>query len=374
MAGAPRIEFGWFVPTYGDSRVVGDPGAMEPPSLDLFVRVARAAEDAGFDYALVPVATECWDAWISTAMVAARTRSLTMLCAARPGLIAPTVMAKMVATFDRLTEGRVAVNLIAGGGEAEMAADGLHATGGSAGSTGSTGSTGSAHDERYALMDETVALMKAAWAARAPFDWDGRFFTVRRGDVRPKPFQQPHPPFYIGGISDAAVEVGARHADVYLYWGNTVAQIAADIARVRARAAVEGREAQLRHGMRCQVLVRETEAEAWRDAHGLLARDAQRARAHRMGGRMGAQSEADARMRRLAVETAGDDWRMGPHLWAGLTTVRHGAGVMILGNPEQVAGTIQSYVELGCTTFCLSGYPHDEEARRFGDLVLPAFR
>jgi len=197
---------------------------------------------------------------------------------------------------------------------------------------------------------------------------------VRRGDVRPKPFQQPHPPFYIGGISDAAVEVGARHADVYLYWGNTVSQIAADIARVRGRAAVEGREEQLRHGMRFQVLVRETEAEAWRDAHGLLARDAQRARAHRMGGRMGAQSEADARMRRLAVETAGDDWRIGPHLWGGLTTVRHGAGVMIVGNPEQVAGTIQSYVDLGCSTFCLSGYPHDEEARRFGDLVLPAFR
>jgi alkanesulfonate monooxygenase len=54
--------------------------------------------------------------------------------------------------------------------------------------------------------------------------------------------------------------------------------------------------------------------------------------------------------------------------------VRHGAGVMIVGNPEQVAATIQSYVELGCSTFCLSGYPHDEEAARFGDLVLPAFR
>jgi alkanesulfonate monooxygenase len=304
------------------------------------------------------VATECWDAWITTAMVAARTTSLTMLCAARPGLIAPTVMAKMVATFDQLTGGRVAVNLIAGGGEAEMAADGLHHD----------------HDARYALMDETVALMKRAWASRAPFDWDGRFFTLRRADVRPKPLQQPHPPFYIGGISDAAVDVGARHADVYLYWGNTVEQIRSDIERVRRRAEEAGRGDRLRHGMRFQVLVRETEAEAWRDAHGLLARASERARASRLGPRMGAQSEADARMRRLAVEAAGDDWRIGPHLWAGLTTVRHGAGVMIVGDPDQVADTIQSYVELGCTSFCLSGYPHDEEARRFGDLVLPAFR
>jgi alkanesulfonate monooxygenase len=161
---------------------------------------------------------------------------------------------------------------------------------------------------------------------------------------------------------------------VFLYWGNTVEQIAADIRRVRQRAAAEGRGGQLRHGMRFQVLVRESEEEAWRDAHGLLSRAGERARASRMGPRMGAQSEADARMRRLAVETAADDWRIGPHMWAGLTTVRHGAGVMIVGNPDQVASTIQSYVDLGCTTFCLSGYPHDEEARRFGDLVLPAFR
>src|SRR3954470_14442689 len=118
-------------------------------------------------------------------MAAARTSRLRLLCAARHRLIAATVMAKIVATFVQLTSGRVAVNLIAGGGEAEMAADGLHHD----------------HDERYALMDETVALMKRAWTSRAPFDWDGRFFTVQRGDVRPKPWQQPHPPLYIGGIS-----------------------------------------------------------------------------------------------------------------------------------------------------------------------------
>jgi alkanesulfonate monooxygenase len=354
---APAIEFGWFIPTYGDSHTVGDPSTVVPPSMDLFQRVAVAAEDAGFDYVLVPVATECWEAWITTAMVAARTTRLKMLCAARPGLIAPTLMAKMVATFDQLTQGRVYINLIAGGGVDEMTADGVFFD----------------HDQRYEVMDETVTLMKQAWASRAPFDWEGRYFRVVRADVRPKPWQQPHPPFYIGGISPAAMDVGAKHADVYLYWGNTVEQISKDIAEVRGRAAALGRDDQLRHGMRFQVLVRETEDEAWRDAEALIASATDRSRASRMR-RMGQQSEADARMRRIALETAGENWRIAPHLWAGITTVRHGAGVMIVGNPEQVAETIEQYIQLGCTSFCLSGYPHDEEAQRFGELVLPAFR
>jgi alkanesulfonate monooxygenase len=353
----PDIEFGWFIPTYGDSRKVGDPGAMIPPSAELFGRVAHAAESAGFDYALVPVATECWEAWITTAMLAARTTRLKLLCAARPGLIAPTVMAKMVATFDQLSGGRVYVNLIAGGGVEEMAADGVFFD----------------HDERYEVMDETVTLMKLAWASRAPFDWAGRHFRVERADVRPKPLQQPHPPFYIGGISPAAIDVGARHADVYLYWGNTVEQIRGDIQRVRRRAAEVGREQELRHGMRFQVLVRETEEQAWRDAEALIAGASERARASRHR-RMGQESHADARMRQIAVEGESSGWRLAPHLWAGITTVRHGAGVMIVGNPEQVAGTIREYIDLGCTSFCLSGYPHDEEAERFGELVLPAFR
>lgn len=353
-----RLEFGWFIPTFGDSATVGDPATAVPPSAELFLRVARAAEDAGFEYVLVPVATECWEAWITTAMLAAQTTTLRMLCAARPGLIAPTVMAKMAATFDRLSGGRLSINLIAGGGQAEMAADGLHYD----------------HDERYALMDETVQIMKQAWASRTPFDWDGRFYTLRGADVRPKPLQQPHPPFYIGGISAAAMDVGARHASCYLYWGNTVERIRADIAEVRQRAEAFGRGDELRHGMRFQVLVRETEEQAWRDAEALIANASPRVREARMGGRMGAQSEADARMRQLAVDSEANGWRIAPHLWAGITTVRHGAGVTILGNPEQVAATIEQYAALGCTSFCLSGYPHDEEAQRFGELVLPAFR
>ncbi len=351
------LRFGWYIPTHGDSTTVGDPATFIPPDMELFMRVARAAEAAGFEYALVPVVTTCYEAWISTAMMSAKTERLKMLVAARPGLIAPTLMAKMIATFDQLSGGRIYVNLIAGGGQAEMAADGVYYD----------------HDARYELMDETVLLMKRAWAEDKPFDWEGKHHRVEGAYVYPKPLQKPHPPFYIGGISPAAIDVGAQHANVYLFWGNTPAQIREDIATVRTAAARYGREHELRFGMRFQVLVRETEAEARAAAENLIATATERAKASRYTG-LGNESAADGRMRAFAESTAGDNYWISRHLYAGLTTVRHGAGVMVVGNPEQVAQTLQEYIDIGCSEFCLSGYTHDEEAERFGRLVMPYFR
>jgi alkanesulfonate monooxygenase len=280
-----------------------------------------------------------------------------MLVAARPGLIQPTQMAKMIATFDQMSGGRLRVNLIAGGGVEEMAADGVFLD----------------HDDRYALMEEMVAVMKRCWTERAPFDHDGRFVRLRGADVRPKPLQRPHPPLYIGGISPAALAVGTRHADVYLLWANTEDQITADIATVRAAAAAAGREHSLRLGIRAHVCVRESATAARRAAEALVAGASDRQRAARFAS-MGNQSHADARMRELAFSTAAADHWLAPTLFAGVATVRHGAGVVITGSPEEVAATLQGYIDLGITSFCLSGWPHDDEATRFGDLVLPAFR
>ncbi|MDZ7729721.1 MAG: LLM class flavin-dependent oxidoreductase [Dehalococcoidia bacterium] len=355
MTDAP-LRFGWFIPTYGDSPRIGDNTDYRPPSLDMFVRVARAAEDAGFDYALVPVADVCWEAWISCSMISAQTSKIKMLVAARPGLIQPTLTAKMVSTFDQLSQGRVYINLIAGGGPAEMAADGVFYN----------------HDERYAAMDETVTIMKRSWTEKDPVTFEGDFFRVENAVVRPRPYQQPHPPFFLGGISPAAQEVGGKHASVYLFWGDVPERIAGDIESVRQAAVRHGREHELRYGMRLQVLVRETEEEAWAAADALIAPEVERLKQRRMAG-MGAESHADARMREMAEKTAGNNYRIAPHLWAGITAVRHGAGVMVVGNPQQVAETLEEFVQLGCRDFCLSGYPHDEEAERFGRLVMPYF-
>ena len=262
------LRFGWYIPTHGDGTTVGDPATFIPPDTKLFVRVAKAAEAAGMEYCLVPVLATCWDAWIATSMVSALTDKMTMLVAARPGLIAPTLQAKMISTFDQMSEGRIAFNLIAGGGPAEMAADGVYLQ----------------HDERYEAIDEAVELMKGAWAAEGPLDWRGKHYRVEGALVRPRPFQRPYPPFYIGGISPAAIATGAKHADVYMLWGNTPGQIALDIAAVRAEAAKYGKQDSLRFCMRLQVLVRETEAEAVRAAEALIATATENARKSRLSG------------------------------------------------------------------------------------------
>lgn len=356
MDDAP-LRFGWFIPTYGDSSTIGDPANHTPPSLPLFTRVARAAEAAGFEYALVPVAPECYEAWISCAMVAAQTERLKMLVAVRPGLINPTVFAKMASTFDQLSGGRLAINLIAGGGQAEMAADGVFID----------------HDQRYAAMSETVTIMKRVWNESEPVTFQGDYFRVEDAVVRPRLVQRPYPPFYFGGMSPAARETGARHADVYLLWGDRPDRIKPEIDDIRARAAAIGRADELAFGMRFQVLVREDEDEAWAAADAIIAPASERLRQRRYTG-MGAESHADARMRSIASETEDSNYRLDRHLWAGITSVRHGAGVMVVGNPRQVAETLQEFIDIGCTEFCLSGYPHDEEAERFGRLVMPYFR
>lgn len=139
------------------------------------------------------------------------------------------------------------------------------------------------------------------------------------------------------------------------------------------RAAAHGRGGKLQFGMRFQVCVRETEDEAPAAAESLIAHATDRQRTARVAN-MGRESSADGRMRAFAESTAASNFWISRHLWAGITSVRHGAGVMVVGNPEQVAATLQEYVDAGCSEFCLSGYPHAREAELFGQLVMPYFR
>ena len=248
------LEFGWFLPTSGDTTCYGDPAAQVSPSLEMFDRVVAAAEDAGFEYLLVPVSAACWDAYIASAVMVGRSRSIRMLVAARPGYIAPVLLAKMIAALDQLSGGRVSVNLIAGQSDTETAAEGIRWT----------------KEERYALMDEEVSILKALWTARGGVDFDGRFHTLKGARVAPLPFQTPHPRFYLGGGSGQAWEISAKHADVHLFWGDTPERIAANMRDIRGIAARHGRGDAIGFGMRLQIVCRETEAEAWDAAHELV--------------------------------------------------------------------------------------------------------
>jgi alkanesulfonate monooxygenase len=351
-----NVDFGWFLPTMGDSELIGPPD--REATLDYLVDVAKAAEDAGFSFALVPVGNTCQDAWLASAVVAGRTEKLKFLVAMRPGFVAPTLAAKMSNTFDQLTQGRVLINVVTGGYPAELAADGDFTD----------------HDERYARTQEFMQLVRKAWTERKRWDFEGRYYKVAGGNVYPRPYQQPHPPFYFGGASEAGRQVGAEEADVYLLWGETLPMVEERIADMRKRAADVGRT--LRFGMRIHVVVRETEEEAWDVADALIA-NIPKEFLDRMGKITNAtDSEGERRQQKMRKESGNgtEELVLGPNLWAGISKARVGVGTALVGSGENVAARLREYVDLGIDTFILSGYAHLEEAQRFGRHVMPHFR
>lgn len=348
-----RIELGWFIPTHNDTTAYGDPSAEVPASLEMFDRVTQAAEDAGFEYLLIPVNQHCWEAWMTGAIMAARTRTIKPLIAARPGYINPVLLAKMISTFDQLTGGRICINLIAGLSDEQSANEGLKFS----------------KEDRYLLMEEEVSILKALWTAKGPIDFKGKFYDLKNVSITPKIFQKPYPKFYLGGGSREAWEISAKHSSVHLFWGDHPDRIREQMAQIREIARNYGREKEIGFGMRLQIVCRESEKEAW-DAAERLVGSATPELLQRTATQYGT-SAANKRMQELAKT---DNSLIMPHLWTGITKVRAGAGVAIVGNPEQCAATLQKFIDVGCHSFCLSGYLHDEEAERFGRMVLPLLR
>jgi alkanesulfonate monooxygenase len=344
------LEFGWYLPTHGDTTAYGLAEAQVAGSPELCERVVKAAEQAGFEYLLIPVGSTCWEAWIAGAFMAARSVSIKPLIAARPGYINPVLMAKMISTFDQMSGGRISINLIAGQNESEVEAEGVRY----------------AKEARYALMEEEVSILKALWTTRGPVHFQGKFHTLSGAQIRPRPQQQPFPKFYLGGGSRQAWEVSAKHSDVHLFWGDLPERIAANIAEIRALARAHDREDAIGFGMRLQVICREDESEAWAAADQLVRHASERQKQDVQT--LYYNSVANQRVQQLAREH-GD--LLLPHLWTGITKVRPGAGIAVVGNPSQCAATLQQFIDAGCHSFCLSGYLHDEEAERFGRLIRP---
>ena len=349
MATQHPLSMGWFIPTIGDTSAFSDPEKAIPQSLAHFERVALAAENAGFDYVLVPVSPFCWDAWITASFIAARTTKLKALLAIKPGFIHPVAQAKMVASFDQMSGGRIYVNLIAGLSEKDAYAEGQVMS----------------KEGRYEQLEEEVVLLKRLWTEEKD-EHEGKYYQVHGPTIIPKCVQQPHPPFFLGGGSEQAAEISAKHSAIHLFWGDYPERIGEQIKELRARAAKYGRADELRFAMRLQIICRETEDEAWAFADQLIA-GADEGWKDQVKTMM-AESVANQRQKELS-KTVGR--KLTPHLWTGITEVRAGAGVAVVGNPKQVAAQLQEFIDVGCSGFCLSGYPHHEEAERFGRLVMP---
>jgi alkanesulfonate monooxygenase len=356
----------WFLPTNGDSRAdlslgnavgvsgsrVTDTGGVErAPDIGYIGQIARSAEQLGFHGGLTPTSSWCEDGWVLTAGLTQVTERFRFLVAFRPGLQSPTLSAQQAATFQRISGGRLLLNVVTGGDDAEQRRFGDHV----------------GKRQRYARAAESLHVVRELWTGET-VDYEGKYYDIRGARLVAPP---AWPDIYLGGSSPEAIEVAARYADVYLTWGEPPAQVAEKLDRVREAAASAGRE--LRFGIRLHAITRDTSAEAWAEADRLLAGldPAEIARAQEV--QRASQSEGQRRMTALHGGRT-DALEIAPNLWAGVGLVRGGAGTALVGSHQEVADRIEEYHDLGIDEFILSGYPHLEEVYRVGEGVIPELR
>ncbi|WP_152655512.1 FMNH2-dependent alkanesulfonate monooxygenase [Oceanobacillus sp. CFH 90083] len=347
------MSFFWFIPTHGDGRYLGSSVGGRAVTLDYAKQVAQAADQLGYEGVLLPTGQSCEDAWVTAASLISSTEQLKFLVALRPGVVGPTAAARMAATFDRLSNGRLLLNVVTGGDPVELAGDGIHLS----------------HKDRYKLTDEFLEAWRSIITGSTT-TFQGDHYDIREARANFPSVQDPHPPLYLGGSSEGAMEVTAKHIDVYLTWGETPEQVEEKIKKVKQYASKTGRK--VRFGIRLHAIVRETEAAAWQAADDLIKHlsEADIKAAQKVFARF--DSHGQSRMSNLHKGSR-ESLEISPNLWAGVGLVRGGAGTALVGNAGQVAERIQEYKDLGIETFIMSGYPHLEEAYRFAELVFPYF-
>ncbi len=310
---------------------------------------AKAQEAGGFDRVLIPFGSSSPESQIVAAHAAALTSKLGFLIAHRPGFTQPTLAARQLATLDQLSEGRIAVHIITGGADDEMARDGDTST----------------KAVRYARTDEYLTVLRQEWTAEKPFDHSGRFYNVRQGYSAVKPTNLP---VFFGGASEEALDVAGRHADVYAHWGETQAQVRDLVAKVRASAARYGRKPGF--SMSLRPIIAGTEEAAWKRAEEVVERV--RSLRESKGAATSGHAPVNVGSQRL-LQTAAQGYRADKRLWTGLAAVggAQGNSTGLVGTAEQVAEALLDYYDLGIDHFLIRGFEPLADAIGYGRDLLP---
>ncbi|MEV6986189.1 LLM class flavin-dependent oxidoreductase [Sphaerisporangium sp. NPDC051017] len=368
------IDIYWRIGTHGDQPSLrrrvssrGEWAPVAPGSLAPGVRdgrrdgysyvehmadVARASESSGFVGGLLPSFPFTGDPWATAAALARETTTYRFMIAYQPGFLHPVQAARMSATLQRATGGRVVYNIISGGGGPAQLWWGDRVD----------------HDDRYARTSEFLDVLKGVWGG-GPFDYEGRFYRVE-GAGLPEPLaRQPFPEIYFSGSSRAAIEAAGRHADYYLSWLEPFPDLAAKFAQVREHSAAIGRAP--RFAVRIDVLARDTEEAAWDEIRRGWEHVDPSALSSPDGDSVGwlrSQSFVSWPVRHHR------ELEVSPNVWGGFHLLRGGPAFGLVGSYEQVAERLDELIGIGVDAFILAGVPHLEEAYRVGEEVLPLLK
>ncbi|QGQ95069.1 LLM class flavin-dependent oxidoreductase [Paenibacillus psychroresistens] len=360
------VEFITMAPTSGDGEYVGNTGggtsklegwtasAEREPSLAYITEIAIAAEKNGFGTLLLPTGSNCLDSLVIAATLVPKTETLKFLFAVRPGFTAPTVFAKQFASLDYLSGGRALINVVTGGSPAEQASDGDFLD----------------HGARYRRTDEFIQVVKRLFTEEK-FDHEGEFYQLKAASLFPKPVQA-EPQIYIGGASEAGIQVAASVADVYMMWGETTDFIRERIEEVKAAVSEHNRK--LSYSISFQVILGDTEEQAWANAQKTISKADHIAISGKEQANIKGDSVGLKRLHQLMVDSKAQDFRIGPNLWAGLTQVLSGNSIALVGTPDQVADRIIEYIQLGFDKVLLRGFPHLETIGAIGSEIIPRVR
>jgi alkanesulfonate monooxygenase len=309
---------------------------------------ARAHEDGGFDRILIGYYSAEPDGFLIAQHAAASTERLGLLLAHRPGFVAPTLAARKLATLDVLSGGRLALHVISGGDDADQRKDGDWL----------------GHDDRYRRTDEYIDILKRVWTSDGPIDHEGEFYRFKGAFAEIHPLQRPYVPIYFGGASDAAVEVGAKQADVYMLWGEPLADVRQRMADVRVAAARYGRSP--RFSLSVRPILAPTEAQAWERAQTILAT------INRLRG-SAAPTAATAIGSQRLLDAARRGELHDRCLWTPIAaaTGARGNTTALVGTPEQVAEALLDYYDAGVTTILIRGFDPLPDAIEYGRELLP---
>jgi len=315
---------------------------------------ARAHEAAGFDLVLVGYSSSSAEGFLVALHAAAQTERLAYLVAHRPGFMAPTLMARKIATFDHLTEGRLALHVITGKSDDEQEGDGDFTP----------------KAQRYARATEYLELMKRTWSSEQPFDFAGEFYRVHGAHSDVRPLQQPHPPLFFGGASAEALAMGARHCDVYAIYAEPLGSTRERISQFRAQAAAFGRMPGFNISVR--PIIAASEGAAWDKAHKILAAMTGKKGWSRQEAASGPVDNAGRRLMSFALQSDVHDER----LWMPIARVTGALGntSCLVGTAEQVAQSILQYYRLGVSSFVIRGFDPFNDTIEFGRELIPRIK